>query len=130
MPRAADHPTSSRRGLLAGFALLPLPGLAALPAIGADPDRDLLELAGEFLRCDAALVRLDGAGIVTDEKFGAIHARWWEIVHAVNDMTAHTQAGYAAKASMLPAIMRDYDLANAPGCRFALSLVEDMVGEG
>ncbi|HET6235748.1 MAG TPA: hypothetical protein VFE41_12430 [Acetobacteraceae bacterium] len=56
------------------------------------------------------------------------HDRWWEIVNSVIELPAHTQAGFAAKASMIPAVFRDLGDEDAADHTLALSLVRDLTG--
>jgi hypothetical protein len=110
---------------------MPAPDLAPVPPT-ASVDAELLALATEFQTVDARL-RVLGAPDAPDgvwESAGHdVHDRWWEIVNRVIDLPAHTQAGWAAKASIIPGVFRDVGDEDTADHTLALSLVRDMTGQ-
>jgi hypothetical protein len=146
MPPKADNehttpPAASpfRRVLLTGASAALLAGAAATavahaaPAVpaGADgADGELLKLAHEFGAVDAELMRFNAMVVDGDDPaFSAVHDEWREIVDSVEKLPAHTEAGGRAKASLLPAIIRDYADMTEPEVRFTLSLLRDILGQ-
>jgi hypothetical protein len=102
----------------------------------ASIDAPLLALAAEFQQVDARMVALGApdapprANGETWESAGIpAQDRWWEIVNQVIDLPAHTQAGWAAKASMIPAVFRDLGGEGNADHTLALSLVRDLTGQ-
>jgi hypothetical protein len=107
----------------------PAPDVAPVPPT-ASVDAPLLALAAEFQRVDAHVVALGApdAPPNTWESAGpAVQDRWWEIANSVIDLPAHTQAGWAAKAAMIPAVFRDIGDEGNADHTLALSLVRAMI---
>jgi len=78
-------------------------------------DAELLTLCAEFQQRDVDLmennaeIKADTTDTLSMDKGepAAVHARWWEIVDKVIDTPAFTVAGWAAKGSVFPAVLRD-----------------------
>jgi hypothetical protein len=131
-------PKPSRRGLLAGGTAALLAGAAIATAARGAPvlatmpqtdDAELLALVRKFHLIDAQLVGYNDAPDVPDGVIDPLHDEWWETVHAIEETVAATHVGCVAKGSVLPAILRDCGDDRAPDCRFALSLISDLMGE-
>jgi len=104
----------------------PAPDLAPATSV----DAELIALAAEFAECDPRMVALGAPGAPEGlwESAGRdMHDRWWEIVNRVIDLPAHTQGGRAAKASIVPAVIRDVGDDDTPDHKLVLSLVRDML---
>jgi hypothetical protein len=105
----------------------------------ASIDAELLALAAEFQTVDARLMAINDEIMAdtTDTRSmdkgepAAVHGRWWQIVDRVIELPAHTQAGWAAKAAIIPAVIRDVadSGAGTPDINIALSLVRDLTGQ-
>jgi hypothetical protein len=117
---------------------MPTPDLAPVPPT-ASVDAELLALAAEFETVDARLMAIndeimaDTTDTLSMDKGepAAVHDRWWQIVDRVIELPAHTQAGWAAKAAIIPAVIRDVadSGAGTPAINIALSLVRDLTGQ-
>jgi hypothetical protein len=116
----------------------PAPDLApATPA--ASIDAPLLALAAEFQQVNARLMAIndeimaDTTGPLSMDKVepAAVHDRWWAIVNSVIELPAHTAPGWAAKAAMIPPVIRDVSSAaiGTADINLALSLARDMLGQ-
>src|SRR5271168_306810 len=113
----------------------PAPNVAPVPST-ASIDAPLLALAAEFQRVDAHMTALgahdalpDANGDTWESAGAAVQDRWWEIVNRVIDLPPYTQAGWAAKASMIPGVFRDVGDEDAADHTLALSLVRDVTGQ-
>jgi hypothetical protein len=117
--------------------ITPTPAPDVAPAAPtASVDAELLALVAEFRQVDAHMTALgvpdaapDAHGDTWESAGAAVQDRWWEIVNQVIDLPAHTQAGWAAKASMIPAVFRDLGDDDTADHTLALSLVRDMLGQ-
>jgi hypothetical protein len=114
----------------------PTPASDMAPVAPASVDAEPIALAAEFQQVDAYMTALGahdavpGANGDTWESAGAaVQDRWWQIVNRVIDMPAHTQAGWAAKASMIPGVFRDLGDEDTADHTLALSLVRDLTGQ-
>ena len=105
----------------------------------ASVDAELLALAAEFQTVDARLMAInqeisaDTTGTLSMEKDkpAAVHDRWWAIVNRVIELPAHTQAGWTAKAAVIPPVIRELsstDIGTAD-INLALSLARDLTGQ-
>jgi len=105
----------------------------------ASVDAELLALAAEFQTVDARLMAIndelmaDTTGTMSMDKGepAAVHARWWAIVNRVIEMPALTVPGWAAKAAIIPPVIRDVSSTcdGTPDINLALSLVRDLTGQ-
>jgi hypothetical protein len=105
----------------------------------ASLDAELLALAAEFQTVDARLIAIndeitaDTTDTLSMDKGepAAVHDRWWQIVNRVIDLPAHTQAGWAAKAAMIPPVIRDVSSTaiGTADINLALSLARDLTGQ-
>ena len=108
------------------------PAADAAPVMPASIDAELIALAAEFAERDALMVALGAPGApdgVWESAGRDVQARWWEIVNRVIDLPAHTQAGWVAKASMIPSVFRDLGDDDTGDHKLALSLVRDLTGQ-
>src|SRR5207253_1235435 len=111
--------TPTRRGLLAGAAVLPAAGaVAALagPAVATpDPDAELIRLVDEAEQLNRESNRL---WLITDhlpnaeawalrERVWAMTAVWHEQMRAISEMPARTEAGLKAKARVVADFLED-----------------------
>jgi hypothetical protein len=95
----------------------------------AGADAELLTLAQRFAEYDVRLLALNFAPDGSHEAaWDAVHPVWWQIADRIIDLPAHTEAGRIAKASILPAMIRDCTDSDAPEIRATLSLLRDMLG--
>ena len=117
---------------------MPAPDVAPVPPT-ASVDAPLLALAAEFQTVDARLMAIndeitaDTTDTLSMDKGepAAVHDRWWAIVNRVIDQPAHTQAGWAAKAAMIPPVIRDVSSTaiGTADINLALSLARDLTGQ-
>jgi hypothetical protein len=109
------------------------------PAAGASVDGELLAPAAEFQTVDARLMAIndelmaDTTGTLSMDKGepAAVHDRWWAIVNRVIELPAHTAPGWAAKAAMIPPVIRDVSSTaiGTADINLALSLARDLTGQ-
>ncbi len=105
----------------------------------ASVDAELLALAAEFQIVDARLMAIneeinaDTTGTMSMDKGepSAVHDRWWATVNQVIELPGHTVPGWAAKAAVIPAVIRDVADSGdgTPDINLALSLARDLTGQ-
>jgi hypothetical protein len=119
MPKATDTNTT------------PTPDVApAAPATHpASVDSELLALAAEFHRCESRMSELKLPENRHRDGLEAVHADWWSAFDRAFALPAYTHAGWFAKASMLPAAIRDGGEVDSADSKAMMSLVRDMLGQ-
>jgi hypothetical protein len=91
-------------------------------------DAELLALAAEFHRCESRMAELDQPENRHRDGLAAVHEEWWSAFDRAFSLPAYTQAGWIAKASMLPAAIRDCGEVDSADSKAMMSLMRDMVG--
>jgi hypothetical protein len=92
-------------------------------------DAELLALAAEFHRCESRMAELDQPENRHRDGLAAVHEEWWSAFDRAFSLPAYTQAGWIAKASMLPAAIRDCGEVDSADSKAMMSLVRDMLGQ-
>jgi hypothetical protein len=93
---------------------IPAPDVAPVPPT-ASIHAPLLTLAAECQQVDARLMAINDeimaetTGTLSMDKGepSAVHDRWWATVNQVIELPTHTGPGWAAKAAIIPPVIRD-----------------------
>src|SRR5271170_7647476 len=93
------------------------------------PDAELLALAPEFHQCEARMAELDEPENRHKDGLAGVHEDWWSAFDRAFALPAYTQAGWIAKASMLPAAIRDCGEVDSADSKAMMSLVRDLTGQ-
>ena len=112
MTKAIEHPTTSRRALLAGIPAAALVGAVAAPAVAAaqpSPDAELIALCEEYLALDRAFCANCAAGahmLATDPEWDALYEAGCAMVPRLHELEAEIATWTAETPEGLRALVQ------------------------